>query len=121
MTHEYTQLADGRWQRKPRPADAPQAVVCYYMRDNHTFRELPLDVEAALLVIREEMDHGGYASCMLCGRPDGVAPKPIHALGFASWPEFETAARAWLEKAITLSNPPQEQRALEQIRDGAYP
>ena len=102
---DYTQLADGTWQRKPEPAAKPESVACWYMRDNHTFRALPLDVDEALAVLRSERDDGQTYG-MLFGRPDGVVPGPVHAPGATQWPEFEAAARPWLERMVALSMPP---------------
>ena len=74
------------------------------MRDNHTFRALPLDVEAALAVMRQERDAGDTYG-MLCGNPSGVVPGPVHARSAAEWPAFEDAARHWLETAVARSKP----------------
>lgn len=101
----YSQLPDGTWKRNPKPEDEPQPVCCWYMRDNHTFRALPLDVDAALAVMREERD-AGQTYGMLCGRPDGVVPDVVHAGSAAEWPTFEAAARSWLETAVARSKPP---------------
>ena len=102
---DYTQMADGTWKPKPKPEDAPKPVRIWYMRDDHTFRVLPLDVDTALAVMREERD-AGQPYGMLCGRPDGVVPGPVHARTAAEWPAFEAAARPWLEAAIERSKPP---------------
>jgi hypothetical protein len=103
---EYEQLPDGQWRKKPAGTEyAPQPVRCWYMRDNHTFRALPLDVEAALAVMREERD-AGQTYGMLCGRPRGVVPEPVHARTAWEWPAFEDAARPWLETAVARSKPP---------------
>lgn len=75
------------------------------MRDNHTFRALPLDVNAALEAMREERD-AGHTFGMLCGRPDGVVPPVVHAHSAAEWETFEEQAREWLEAAIAKSLPP---------------
>ena len=75
------------------------------MRDNHTFRALPLDAEAALAVMREERD-GGHTCGMLFGSPDGVVPGTVHARSAAEWPSFEAAARSWLETAVARSKTP---------------
>ena len=80
-------------------------VTAYYMRGNHTFRSLPLDVEAALAVMRDERD-AGQTYGMLCGRPNGVVPGPVHASTAAEWPAFEDAARPWLETVVARSKPP---------------
>ena len=103
MNHH--QLPDGTWQRNPRPEDAPEAVSCWYMRDDHTFRRLPLDVEAALAVMREERD-AGHTYGMLCGRPRGVVPPVVHARTAAQWDAFEAQARPWLKAAVQASKPP---------------
>ena len=102
---DYTQLDDGTWQRKPRADERPEPVCAWYMRDNHTFRQLPLDVDEALAVMRQERDDGQTYG-MLCGRPSGVVPGPVHAGSAAEWSTFEGAARPWLEKAVALSKPP---------------
>jgi hypothetical protein len=101
----YTQLQDGTWQRDPSPADKPEPVRCWYMRDNHTFRPLPLDVDAALAIMRDERDNGKTYG-MLCGSPHGVVPPAVHARTAAEWPAFEDAARPWLEAAVARSKPP---------------
>lgn len=101
----WTQLPDGRWAPPPKPEDAPQEVRCWYMRDNHTFRGLPLDVEGALAVMREERDDGQTYG-MLCGKPATVLPPVVHASDAARWDEFEAAARPWLEQAVARSKPP---------------
>jgi hypothetical protein len=105
---DYEQMLDGRWRKKPAKEDEPQPVRCWYMRDNHIFRALPLDVEQALAVMRQERDAGDTYG-MLCGRPDGgVLPPPVHAGAAADWPAFEAKARPWLEAAVAASLPPNE-------------
>ena len=101
---EYEQLSDGLWRRKPECSEyEAKPVRIWYMRDNHTFRELPLDVDAALAVMREERD-AGQTHGMLCGKPEGgVVAAPIHAPGAADWAAFEARARPWLERAVELS------------------
>jgi hypothetical protein len=102
----YHQLPDGTWNKSPTGTEyEPKAVQVWYMRDDHMFRPLPLDVEAALAVMREERD-AGQTYGMLCGRPDGVVPRPVHARTAAEWPAFEAAARPWLETAVARSKPP---------------
>lgn len=101
---DYEQMPDGTWKRKPRPEDA-QPVRCWYMRDNHTFRPLPLDVDAAMQVMREERDDGQTYG-MLCGRPLGVVPEPVHVSTAEKWGDFEAKARPWLESAVAASKPP---------------
>ena len=102
----YHQLPDGTWKKNPTgPEYEPRPVWISYMRDNHTFRALPLDVEAALAVMREERDAGNTYG-MLCGSPEGVVPGPVHARSDLDWPAFEDAARPWLETAVARSKPP---------------
>jgi hypothetical protein len=106
----YKQLPDGRWQKHIVPEEAlPQYVTAHYMRDNHTFLSLPLDIEDALQLLRNERD-AGWTYGMLCGRPTGVVPEPIHARGLEYWDSFERAARYWLTAAIAKSKPPKEQK-----------
>ena len=87
------------------PEFQPQEVKCWYMRDDHTFRALPLDVEAALEAMREERDAGNTYG-MLCGHPSGVLPTVVLARAAAHWAAFEDKARPWLEAAIAASKPP---------------
>ena len=103
---DYTQLPDGARQKKPSGRECePQAVRIWYVRDNHTFRALLLDVDGALAVMREECD-AAQTYGMLCGKPDGVVPGVVHARTAAEWPAFEDAARSWLETAVARSTPP---------------
>ncbi len=79
----------------------------YYMRDNHLFRRLPLDVESAIEVIRDEF-HKGYTYGMLCsdgGRPSTpmVIDQDAHAR--ASFAEFEPRARRWLAAELAYKSP----------------
>lgn len=102
----YHQLPDGTWKKNPTSTECePQPVRVWYMRDNHTFRPLPLDVEAALAAMRDERD-AGQTYGMLCGHPAGVVPGPVHASTAAEWPAFEDAARRWLETAVARSKTP---------------
>ena len=80
-------------------------IRIWYMRDNRTFRSLPLDVDEAMAVMRSERDNR-YASGMLCGRPHSAVPEPVHARSAAEWPAFELAAREWLTAAVDRSKPP---------------
>ena len=104
---EYEQLPDGLWHRKPGGSEyEPKPVRIWYMRDNHTFRPLPLDVEQALAVMREERD-AGQTHGMLCGKPEGgVVDAPIHAPGAADWAAFESGASPWLARAVAVSKTP---------------
>lgn len=106
MIHE--QLPDGHWVRKDVPCEyQPQEVRCWYMRDDHTFCPLPLDVESALTVMRQERD-AGKTYGMLCGKPGGVLPPVVHARSAAEWDTFEAKARPWLEAAVEASKPPND-------------
>ena len=100
----WSQLPDGRWLPPPRPDDQPQAVKCWYMRDGHTFRALPLDVDAAIAVLRAERD-AGETHGMLCGKPNALFPN-VHAGSATEWDQFEAQARPWLERAVAMSKPP---------------
>lgn len=103
---DYTQLPDGTWKKNPKGAEyEPKPVQIWYMRDDHTFCKLPLNVDAALAKMRVERD-AGCTHGMLYGKPDGVVPAPVHASSAAEWPEFEDAARPWLDVAVARSKPP---------------
>jgi hypothetical protein len=56
----------------------------WYMRDNHTFRQLPFDLEQALVVMQEEFD-AGFKYGMLNSKPETAT---VHARG-----DFETFAQ----------------------------
>lgn len=102
---DYFQLSSGLWKRKPKPEDEPQPVRCWYMLENHTFCPLPLDVDEAIQVMREERDAGNTYG-MLCGTPDGVVHPPVTAGRANEWEAFEAQARPWLESAVAASKPP---------------
>lgn len=79
----------------------------YYMRDDHLFCPLPLDIEQAIEVIREQFAER-YSSGMLCS--DGGAPKPFgridpSAHGHGDFAEFEPRARAWLAVQLAYRSP----------------
>jgi hypothetical protein len=78
----------------------------YYMRDNHTFRALPLDVEQAVAAVREEFEDG-YTSGMLCTKdiphsPFGSSTEPRPHLSRPFNPE---QVRAWMRYAISYRSP----------------
>lgn len=78
----------------------------YYMRDNHTFRPLPLDIEGAVAAVREE--HAlGFTSGMLCTKSlpanvTGAEPNP-HAC--RSFDEFEPRIRKWMTYVLAYKSP----------------
>ena len=53
-------------------------MAIYYMRDNHTFRNVGTTVETAKQTIREEFEDG-YTCGMLCTKDAPV--KSVHANG----------------------------------------
>jgi hypothetical protein len=75
----------------------------YYMRDNHTFRLLPLDVEQAISVLRDEFDER-YTYGMLCSKSFTAADgyEPCHAR--QDFAEFEPRARQWLTRWINFKS-----------------
>ena len=87
-------------------------VTIYYMRDNHTFRALPLDVEAAIGAMREERDAGNTYG-MLCSQQ---ITNVVHAPSAAEWDDFELRAREWLEAAIKVKVPPTPEEELTRLR-----
>lgn len=105
--YAFTQLAPN--QEAAHAVGVEQEVPkIWYMRDNHTFRQLPENVDAALRDIAEELD-AGYTSGMLCTKREGANPRHLHfsyttpreeMLQRASmWLANEIAARAAKEKA----------------------
>jgi hypothetical protein len=72
----------------------------FYMRDNHTFQPLPLDVAEAESVLRQEFE-SGYTHGMLCSKSPGMETS-LHAGGRAKAEEFFIAARQWVQRAIDL-------------------
>lgn len=70
----------------------------WYMRDNHTFRPLPLNVEAAIDTLRNEFDQGNTYG-MLCSKEPALC-EVVHAKD--SWTTFEVEARKWLTSAAAL-------------------
>lgn len=68
----------------------------YYMRDNHTFRPLSLNVNEAIEQVREEYVDG-YTCGMLCSH-DTVVP-PIFARP-GKFEVFMSEIRGWYAKVI---------------------
>lgn len=91
-------IADAeRWEKVARELGwkAPEPVQIWYMRDNHTFASLPLDLETAMVTLRETFDGPCGRYGMLCSKQiDGR----VHAR--ADWASFEPEARAWISAAI---------------------
>jgi len=73
----------------------------YYMRDNHTFLPLPLDVGTAESLLRQEFDEG-FTYGMLCSKSDGMEAT-LHAHGSKNAEQFFSEAREWVQRAINLS------------------
>jgi hypothetical protein len=74
----------------------------YYMRDNHTFLPLPLDIAASESLLRKEFDDG-WTYGMLCSNSKGMEAK-LHASGRDGEEQFFADARVWIRRAIDLSN-----------------
>ena len=64
----------------------------WYMRDNHTFKRLSLNVGEAVEQMRAEFD-AGWTHGMLC--TSSLPVGNVHAHGGGRWQEFEIAARKW--------------------------
>ena len=71
--------------------------VLWYMRDNHTFRRLPANVDDAMAILRDEFD-AGETYGMLCTKQGPMAGKNEHAR--KDWGDFEPRARRWLLAAM---------------------
>lgn len=75
----------------------------YYMRDNHTFCPLPLEIEQAIAVIRDEFaDGNSYGMLFTKSIDTSNAPNPHARRDFA---EFEPRARAWLAYVLSYKSP----------------
>lgn len=105
---DYEQLPDGRWKKKATgPEFDAQKVRVWYVRKNNMCEALPLDVDAAISLLRLERDHGS-ADGFVAGFPRCALPPPVLAKDFNDWGDFEVAARAFIETAIAASLPPQD-------------
>jgi len=104
---------------------AKEVATCYklyYMRNNYTVRELPISVEKAISVLKEEFDRGNTRGVLFSKHP-AIENNVIHAGDKMSgilrndWSEFEITARKWLTKAIShlpkdVPTPPSHYSAL---------
>lgn len=71
--------------------------VLWYMRDNHTFRRLPANVDDAIAILRDEFG-AGETYGMLCTKEGPMVGKYEHAR--EDWGDFERRARRWLLAAM---------------------
>lgn len=76
----------------------------WYMNDNHTFCELPHNVEDALEIVRRQFDRG-FTYGMLCanGGNPFTLDRNAHARG--DFAEFEPRATAWLRDQLSYKSP----------------
>lgn len=72
----------------------------YYMREDHSFRRLSGDIDAMLVMVREDFD-AGHQHGMLCSKAPGF--QEVHGRG--DWSDFEARARASLEKHFLNKEP----------------
>lgn len=68
-------------------------IAIHFMRDNHTFRRLSLDVEKTLEMLLEEWESGWTYGMIACRHP--CSPGYIHAHG--NWLTFEAEVRKWYQ------------------------
>lgn len=111
---KYKQLEDGRYAKTTvHSEDEPKHLKIYYMRDNHTFRELPFDLDKAINILKEEFSDG-QSYGMLCANPKGLVD-PVHARSLSEMDYFITKAIPWIEKCIELNKPPiiQEEKTIQ--------
>jgi ABC-type phosphonate transport system ATPase subunit len=80
-------------------------VTIYYILEDRKLRELPFNVEAAIDVLREEFiaGHTHGVLCVKDANGDDEGDR-LMARGEREWPAFETKARAWLMKAISIAS-----------------
>ena len=70
----------------------------YYMRDNHTFKKLSMDVDIAIEQIKKEFKDG-YTMGMLCTHDATI--QPIHAS--ADLVSFIQKIKQWYEQVNTMN------------------
>lgn len=75
--------------------DYPGLPTIWYERDNYTSRQLPNDVEQALIAMREEWDNGNIGGRLRSNNR-------VHAHCNDSWDEFEVEARDWLRRQLEM-------------------
>jgi hypothetical protein len=80
------------------------AVTAYYVLEDKKRRALPLNVDEAIEILREEFiaghTHGALCIEDALGDEDG---DELVARGERDWATFELKARTWLAKAINLA------------------
>lgn len=67
-------------------------MAIWYMRDNHTFRKLPNDADAALKIIADEARDGFTYGTLCASNP---YTKTVGMKGSADWIRFDKEARKW--------------------------
>jgi hypothetical protein len=75
----------------------------WYARDNHTALALPLEVEAALALVREDISDGNTYGMLYSKHPQ--LRESVHARSLDEWSDFEPKAREWLARAVALVTP----------------
>ncbi len=70
-------------------------TTIWYMRDNHTFAQLPRDVAASIAILKAEFE-AGHSYGMLCQKFAPIAHE--HARGDFS--EFAPRAARWINHVI---------------------
>lgn len=86
----------------------------YYMRDDHTFKHLSVDVDTAIVEIEAEFN-AGYTCGMLCSKRPGF--KNIHAQGDETRFKFFAECKKALESALTAAPTPPAQSEPDQFVD----
>jgi hypothetical protein len=76
-------------------------VAIWYMRNDRTSLQLPLNVERALELLRIEREKG-HSHGMLCSQHPELRGSIIQARGVECWQEFEALADEWLARAVML-------------------
>jgi hypothetical protein len=76
----------------------------WYMRDDHTFAPLPLNIDEAMEALEHELSY--YASGMLCARhPWGATAVDVCHAHYDDLDGFRARARDWLALAIETIRP----------------
>ena len=73
-----------------------QELNIFYMRDNHTFRKLSINVESALFEIQQELDDGFTCGGLVC--KNVAAPQQIVHCDYQNVEKFKQEVKEWYKK-----------------------
>lgn len=88
--------------RRRNMTETSSCMKIYYMRDNHAFVHIPLDVSLAESILRQEFSDG-WTYGMMCSHSEGMKDL-LHASGGENAEQFFNDAKDWVSKAIKIAN-----------------